>query len=384
MNVLFAQKIAGVSGSEYYLLKIMPALKKQGINVVFFGISTPSEDHLNDPIYHVCKENEIEYRKYLMKSSLDFRVISAIGKVVREFDIDILHSHLLHADFWLALCRALNGKVRLISTKHGYQESYLAEEGFKFQTIRRNAYWFAARIAELFTDKSFAISKGLYDLYIHLGICNKSKLSIIRYGYDFDIAPVADPALRVAKYQLIIVGRLVHFKGHQYAIEAMKFLREKYHDIKLIIVGQGILESSLKKMVSRMELDEHVRFVGHRDNVREYMSSSDVMLVPSIAEGFGIVILEGFSVKVPIVAFDVPSPSELIDSGKDGLLATPFSSESLSDKISELLSDEQKRQQLSENAFAKLIDHYTLKRMIDETISFYKNVLREGFHSRAI
>lgn len=376
MNVLISQKIAGFSGSEYYLSKLIPHLRNRGINVYFLAITTQAVDEKNLELYSLFDEHRITYFKYYLRCSLDLGLLFFLKKIVKKNNIEIIHSHLIHADFWFATYKfLLNPKIVYVSTKHGYQEHHLLTKGFSDKINKWSVYRNVALLAERFTNASFVISKGLYSLYTGAGICNPNKTSVIQYGFDFDEVEELED-LRFSKNQLILVGRLVAYKGHRYALRAVEKLIAKYPDLMLIIVGDGADRTLLEGIVKKKNLQKNVLFLGYRNDILELIKSSDVMLITSIAEGFGIVILEGFASQTPIVAFDVPAPNELIQSGETGFLAKPFSIDDLVEKVDILLSDHTKRKLIADNAKDQLEKYFNLDRMVIETIDFYHNTFR--------
>lgn len=376
MNILLSQKIAGFSGSEYYLSKILPELKSRGINVIFLAITTQKTDSRNQVFYRCLKEHKIPCFKYFLRFSLDFGLLKEIKKIVLENKIDLIHSHLIHADFWIAMFKAfVDPKIKYVSTKHGYHEKHLFTRGFSPKIRKLSLYKNVALLAEKFTSQSFTISHGLYDLYTNSGICKQEKTRVIHYGFDFKSCTWAENKRRFSSSQIVVVGRLVPYKGHQFVIDAVDILKEKHPDILLVVVGDGWFKDILKEIVAKKNLDKHIIFAGYQKNVTEYLLDSDIMIISSIAEGFGIVLLEGFSAEIPVISFDVPAPNEIIEHGKTGLLALPKSVEDLAYHIDKLLSDRDKGKELAKEAKAKLLSYFNLDRMVNETIDFYKETL---------
>lgn len=381
MKVLFVQKIAGISGSEKYILEIMPALKKRGIDCEFLGISDKKSDSKNDKILQILKENNIPFHYLLFENNFSFSLLSQINDIIKTNRFDIVQSNLIHADFWLAQVKLLfKTKFKLVSGKHGYDEPYNAKYGFTSRKIPWNPYYFLARYAELFTDRSFAIGTQLKDFYCGIKICNSLKTDVIHYGYDFPEVKILDQELSTYKFssnQLVIVGRLTAFKGHSFAFEALQTVVKKIPDVKLLIVGSGALDAELKQLAKDLQIENQVVFVGHSIVAVKYMASSDVVLVPSVSEGFGIINLEAFSVKKPVIAFDVPTCNEIIESGKTGVLVPFCDINELSNAIIQLLSDKKLTTQLGLNANEKLKQYFTMDRMVNETIQFYNKVLSD-------
>jgi len=373
MKVLITQKIIGIAGSENYLLQLVKGLAERDVDVEFLSLVPKglkgSEEVFNDKI------SELDVKVHTIYYSFPFfNTLQAIARLIKTKEYDLVHSHLIHADLLLAIAKKYFTKFKLVSSKHGYQEWYNNKFGFDPKFKIKNSYWRLARWAEKQMDRSFAISKGLQNLYVGLGICKNEKLELIHYGFNFpDIFNTGK--YRFSEYQLAIVGRLTAFKGHRYAIEALEIIKNKFSDLQLVVVGSGTLEEELKKLVSSKGLTPQVKFMGYNSDVREIMADSDVVLIPSIAEGFGVVVLEAFRSGKPIVAFNVPSLNEHIVHNHSGILVKPFDINAYASAIEELLTNKEKSNKLAKNGTEKLSNDYNFNLMMSRTIEFYQKVV---------
>lgn len=373
MRIAHCQIILGIAGSEKYLLDLLPALNKQSDLEILFIALVP-KSRLGD---------EAAFVEAMTKRGIEVIIVPfqgvglngarAIKHIVKEHAIDIVHSHLLHADFMTAQARRfLRTKVLQVSTKHGYEESYNDVHGFDPAFKKKNTYWRIARWSEKGMSRSFAVSKGLKNLYIGLGICPADKLDVIYHGFNFDSEPLEKKKNTVPK--LILVGRLTAFKGHRYAIEACQQLAKNGHPFELDIVGSGDLEDELKAVVQKRELTDQVHFLGYQTDAAQRMAQADAVLIPSRAEGFGVVVLEAMAAKTPIIAFDVPALNELIESHKTGILVSPYDTTAYANAIQELIEKKEWSAQLAEAAHIKLKNYFSLSRMSEETAQFYRSI----------
>jgi glycosyltransferase involved in cell wall biosynthesis len=104
------------------------------------------------------------------------------------------------------------------------------------------------------------------------------------------------------------------------------------------------------------------------------MNQSDGVLIPSVSEGFGIVILEAFNSRSPVVAFDVPAPNEIIEHEKTGLLVPPFDLNELKAAITRFLSRPEEGKKMAEVAYQRLKSYYCLDRMVGEIVEVYERL----------
>lgn len=121
------------------------------------------------------------------------------------------------------------------------------------------------------------------------------------------------------KIALLVVSRLEKEKNVRLAISALKVARERGHDAGLTVVGAGSEEGRLNAQARSFGLERFVAFVGEGDPVPHY-TSADVLLVPSLYEGYGMVIIEALSAGIPVIATDVGIAREagaIVTSEKD-------------------------------------------------------------------
>lgn len=147
-----------------------------------------------------------------------------------------------------------------------------------------------------------------------------------------------------------IIGRLDKIKGHIYALEALKILKEKYNLSPVVLLaGDGDLRESLGKYTVENDLNS-VKFLGNVDNVPNFLSKVDILIIPSLSEGFGLAVLEGMVSGKVIVASDIRVMHELIKDGETGLLFKSENAESLANILLNVLKNKEKCEKLQKSA----------------------------------
>lgn len=381
MRVLFVQKEGGIFGAENYQLKVVPGLLAEGVQIEFLRLYTNYQGGEGGDFIDRLEVLGLKTYQVNIGKIPTLRVLNKIKNIANNGDFDIIHTHLIHADFHLALIKTfMKLQPILVSTKHGYDNNFTSKFGFDVSKQTRTPYYLISRWAEKRMKASFTISKGLLDFFIGIGLTSPQKMRLIHYGFDMpeNHEVENDSSLRLAPRQITIAGRLIPFKGHKFIIEAMTQLKLKYGSkVKLVIAGSGKLDIQLRQMVSELMLTEQVEFLGYSSNVGEYMANSDVVVVPSISEGFGVVFLEAFNAKTPVVSWDVPSGNELMVHGKTGYLVPPYNVDALASQLISILeSDEVSKKRVVDAAYHRLKTYFNLNRMVRETIEFYQNAIR--------
>src|SRR6185369_7788029 len=146
---------------------------------------------------------------------------------------------------------------------------------------------------------------------------------------------------------LVACGRLKALKGFDYLLDALVEVR-KTIPASLWIIGEGEQRAALETKIKRLRLEDSVKLLGFQQNPFKYMAAADLFVLSSLYEGFGNVIVEAMACGVPVVATDCPyGPGEIIEDGKNGILAPPANALALAAAILRVLKDESMREKLS-------------------------------------
>lgn len=140
---------------------------------------------------------------------------------------------------------------------------------------------------------------------------------------------------------IVFVGRLHPIKGLNYLIKALHLIKSKNYKLALLIIGRGSEQSKLKNLVNEYNLNTDVYFIGEVKNkeIPNYLSSCDIFVLPSLSEGFPIVILEAMASGLPIVATNVGGLPDIIEENLNGFLIEPRNPDEIANKIIFLLNN---------------------------------------------
>jgi len=148
---------------------------------------------------------------------------------------------------------------------------------------------------------------------------------------------------------LISVGRLIKRKGYEYAIQAASKLHHK--NLKYLIIGDGPEEENLKNLANRLGVEDKVEFLGFVSEEKKfrYLSISDIYVLSSLHEGFGICLLEAMYCGLPIVSTNNGGQTDFLVEGENALMVPIEDSEAIADKILEMLKNKDLRGKMIEN-----------------------------------
>src|SRR5213079_2849176 len=165
---------------------------------------------------------------------------------------------------------------------------------------------------------------------------------------------------------LLLVGRIVPHKGVEHFIEAARYVPEA----RFVIAGGGSLLEPMRALAESMGVADRVQFLGRvsDEQLPEVYAACDVFVLPSVSrlEAFGIVALEAMATGKPVIVADIPGVREIIEDGRDGLLA---------EKIRRLLSDPKARQTMGARGREKVLESFSIERVTDRIEAVYRAIL---------
>lgn len=299
---------------------------------------------------------------------------------------DLFHFSLTYPDScrWSLLAASLLGR-RFFITEHLVPPdpfragAYFAITHLLFSPLKKLSYRAARKVA--------AVSAGNRDILVAKYGMPADKLTVIHNGVDCSVGDIAPETAARLKEELAVpegslvlatVGRLMPQKGHQYLISALQRLADEGYPLLLLLVGEGPLEESLKKQAEALGVGKLVRFTGFRTDVHDILSIADIFVLPSLNEGFPLILLEAMAAGKPIVATRVTGCTEAIVHRDTGLLCEPESSEELSREILSLLRDPAGRAAMGQRARQVSLERFDQRVMLDKTRRLYQEGAEGG------
>ncbi len=206
---------------------------------------------------------------------------------------------------------------------------------------------------------------------------SKVPISVIPNGVDLEKFKVKSLKLKVANENTIItVSRLVEKNGMGDLIEAMAIVGSEIPDARLMIIGSGPLEKSLKFKVKSLRLENNIEFLGEIANEETpgYLSMADVFVRPSISEGLGTAFLEAMAMGLPVIGTPVGGIPDFLKDSETGLFCKVSDSKDLADKIVKILKDEQLRERIIKNGRALVAEKYNWDIIANNFAKIYERV----------
>jgi len=376
MKVLHVIRIIGIGGAEKLLLQLLPA-QNQKITAECAIFHKDGDEKAAGKIGEELRNRGVKTYIFGYKKVYEKAIRKKILDILDAGHYDLVHSHLKYADAWLAWLK-FRGRLRLpvISTMHGYNDTYENEYGFVVhKKLYRSSYFILSKWIFRQLDGFILISNVISRFFHETSLIKAQPTVVIYHGYE----KTSDPGWRENKegeFHIALPGRLIKRKGQLYAIESVAVLLKDHKEVTLHLFGEGPDRPELEAVIEEKQLSGRVLLHGYVHGLTDRLKEMDVIVIPSLWEGFGIVFLDAFAAGVPVVSFDLPASNEIIRDRSNGLLAVPYSAESLTAAISQLYDNPRLRQRLAEQAFKELNGRFSLEQMVTAYIDFY-NVIYE-------
>ncbi len=356
-----------IGGAEKVLLSFIRKLNRDKYNVIVAymkGEGKLTEDFRNAGI---------RVFDLKMKNRMNIRAIARLYRLLKREEITILHTHLIQADVCGFLAGKMAGVPVIISTKHNPD---------KFRKRFSICVWLDG-IFSNHSDRVIAVSYAVKDFLIRWEKIHKHKFTVIHNGIDLEEFNI-DADIPEKKKELGInlssqvvgsVGRFDEQKGYMFFLEAIPKILESVPDVKFIFVGDGPLQSKLEKLSRKLKVNRNVIFTGIRRDIPEILSVMDIFVLPSIFEGFGIVLLEAMAMGRPVIASRVGGIPEIVAHGLTGVIVEPANPSGITSSVVKLLKNPMEAKRIGDAGRREVEKRFTAGAMARKIENVYDEIL---------
>lgn len=306
-----------------------------------------------------------------MSHRFDYSVINKLVELIKQRNIDIIHTHGYKSDV-LGVIAARKAGIKSVVTPHGFENS---------SDIKLRLFIWLGCKAMKFADVVAPLSKQLIDDVKKTGVKEK-KIHYIQNGLDLseveDQRRLKNPYKeKSASKRIGFIGQLISRKNVFDILSIFSALADRHDAIELILVGDGEQRSELEKYASTLPHQENITFLGFRDDRLELLQSFELFVMTSTLEGVPRCLMEACAMGIPVAAYNIPGIDQLITHSETGLLAKPGDKGTLLNYWEELLFDPVTAEKLASNARKSVRRNYSAQRMANEYLELFHQLLND-------
>lgn len=276
-----------------------------------------------------------------------------LKNIIKKNQVEYVYVQFGYERYLIPILSKILG-VKVIYHEHGYPPA------LKYPRIRKIIY-------QLFVDRFLTISnfvanelpqsKPTWVVYNSIDVKDRNKILEEKQ----DAAKLREDILSGGFEKIVVmVAAFRDMKRHDLALNIISKIKCRSDlKIKYVFLGVGDLFEFYLSEVERLNLQEDILMPGHVNNVSEYLAAADLSMLTSLAEPFGVSLLESMNYMLPTLSFSSVSANEIIDNGVDGLLIPLGDTESYAETIVDVLTNNSLAQTLGENAYEKVSETFS-------------------------
>ena len=361
-------------GSGVIATELGLSLSKENHEVHFVTYKQPVRLESINPLINF---HEVILPKYdLFKyEPYELALSNKLVEVIRANNIDLMHVHyaIPHAYAAFMAQKMLEDqgfRVPIITTLHGTDITLVGN-----LPVYKTSVNFSINNSDYITTVSDSLKNNTLELFD----INK-EITVIPNFIDFSkYENLSDPCERsvIAKKDELVITHISNFRPLKRVIDVMKIfkkLRSKLN-VRLIMIGDGPDKEKALRYAKKHELNKYTVFLGNSNEIDKILCFTDLFLLPSEKESFGLSALEAMVHKVPVVCSNAGGLSEVVENGVSGFLCPVGDINQMTNRSIEILSDQKKHAEFKNNAFDKA-KKFDIKNILPKYINIYKKAIK--------
>ena len=361
-KVLYLLNFAGKAGTERYVETLVNYLSADGLVQPFFAY------HEGGLLVERLEEMGVPCRRVEMRRRFDYKAARDLAALCAEWGIDLVHCHYLREHYTALLAKKYNPHIRVVYTNH-------------FVLANDAVTRFTNRILDKRQDQMIAV-------------CNKGKEQLIANGWSGERIQVifnavdldawagersqstlrAELGLDEGRFVMLCASRFADDKGHRYLIDSVKRLTQRTDKpFTLVLAGDGPLLEPTKAQVKQLALEDRVKFIGFRKDIKNLYKGSDLYVNSSEHEALSYLIIEAMAAGLPVIATDMGGNRDIVnDEAGCGLLVKYDDPVSMSDAMKRLMEDKELLESCRQGALRTIDEKFEIHKWMDKTFAAYQ------------
>jgi glycosyltransferase involved in cell wall biosynthesis len=361
MRILQISSASSFGGGERYVADLSNQLVQRGHEI--FAALRP-----NSPLIQHLAIDKNNIKTLPLRNALDPQSARALSKIVKDEKIEVVHAHMAR-DYSLAAYAVRGRTAKLVVTRHVL---------FPLSKLHRRILSRAHKIIAV----SGAVGRQLKDQRL----VSEDRITVVHNGVDAErYAKACDEFDRdtflASKnipdgFLVSSVGELRKLKRHDDFIRAAAVVSSQIRNVHFVIAGvdtstKGETMSELTRLADELQMSSKVHFLGWLEDADKLLCATDVFVSASETESFGLSIAEAMAAATPVVATMTEGAQEVVENGVTGLLVEIGNVDQIAQSIIHLLTNEDERMKLGQQASTDVRERFSLRRMVDDIERIY-------------
>ncbi|WP_226683573.1 N-acetyl-alpha-D-glucosaminyl L-malate synthase BshA [Sutcliffiella horikoshii] len=363
-----------VGGSGVIATELGKLLAEKGHEIHFISSSMPFRLNkvYSNIYYHEVQVNQYSVFQY---PPYDLALASKMAEVAKREQLDLLHVHyaIPHAVCAYLAKKMTDDQLKIVTTLHGTDITVLGYDPSLNDMIR-----FGIEGSDVVTAVSESLVQQTYDL-----LQPKKAIQTVYNFIDERVYFKKDTQDLKTQYGISndekVIIHVSNFRKVKRVQDVVKsfHLIEKQVASKLLLVGDGPEISVVCNLVRELGLKDKVLFLGKQENLEDLYSISDLMLLLSEKESFGLVLLEAMACGVPSVGTKIGGIPEVIDDGVTGFLSDVGDVEDIAQNAVKILENATLHKEFAENAISRVKEHFSSRKIVEQYEDMYKQLIKQ-------
>ncbi len=368
VRVLLLTDADAFAGTERHMLDLARGLRALGASVTF-ACPVPS------PLADAAQADGFAALSIPKQGLVDRPAVGALRRLLQEGRVDIIHAHNGRTALIAALAVTQSRRGRCVMTQHFLEPNHSTLSGPKAWLFHAAHRWVVGQMSRI-----LAISQAARQGMLARHEAPDAKIVVVPNGIA---PPLVDPRSRVRAELGIAsdaplvacVARLEPEKDVASLVQAMGEVTRHLPQACCLLAGDGAQREALRAQIERLGLGQSVLLLGFRPDAATLIAAADLFVLPSLAEPFGLVLLEAMALGKAVVATNAGGPLEIVVPGASGLLVPPAAPHELAQAIVRLLRDPAQREAMGRQGYARYQRQFTMERMAQQTLAVYQEAL---------
>jgi len=297
-----------------------------------------------------------------------------MAEVIEFEELDILHVHyaIPHATSAF-LAREITDKkdIRYVTTLHGTDITLIGSDPSYLKIVK-----FSIEKSDGVTAVSKYLADKTYDTFNV-----KNEIEVIPNFVPDNFLEVSQQKAKTSYYRKsgeVVLTHISNFRPLKRVLDLVDIMEKllKKHKVKLLMVGDGPDRSKMEQVCRERNLYNHITFLGKQENVEEVLSNTDIFVLPSAEESFGLALLEAMACGVPCVSTNAGGLREVNIHGETGYLVNIGDIDAFVEHLDILISDYDLRKKFAKNAREVAVTNYNSDKIVPHYIDYYNKILK--------